>query len=316
MLTRRATAARRAGFTLVELLCSIVLMTLVGGSIVVLMLRQQRFYSSTNEQLETRQQIRQAAGMLPAALRGISSAGGDIYAMTDSSLEFRSVFGSSVACALEGKGVWVSTVPVNLRKQSALTAWSAEPAVDDSLAVYDDSTSAAETDDAWRFHRITSVTRRTGNLSDGCPTSSLLVEPGDVTGVNPSYKLTVSPLLSTTVTVGAAMRFFRRVHYSLYRASDGQWYLGYYDCQPNRTPVCNPIQPLAGPFQAYAPGATSGVQFAYYDSTGTATTSPGDVARISLVARGQGAMLLRPTGFGASEFRDSLRVEVGLRNRK
>src|SRR4029077_12230976 len=99
MLTPRGRRGRRAGFTIIELLISMVLMSLVAAAIVQLLLRQERFYNSTTDLIQTRQQIRQAAAMLPADLRGISSVGGDIYVMSDSALEFRSVFGSSVVCA-------------------------------------------------------------------------------------------------------------------------------------------------------------------------------------------------------------------------
>src|SRR5438094_6783273 len=95
-------STRRAGFTLVELVITLVLVSFVAGAIVKLLLRQQRFYNSTTELIQTRQQIRQAAAMLPSDLRGISSIGGDIYAVTDSSLEFRSVFGISIVCVNTG----------------------------------------------------------------------------------------------------------------------------------------------------------------------------------------------------------------------
>src|SRR5439155_792369 len=102
MLSVKPTTGGRAGFTLVELIITLVLVSFVAGAIVKLLLRQQRFYNSTTELIETRQQIRQAAAMLPSDLRGISSIGGDIYVMTDSSLEFRSVFGSSIVCVNTG----------------------------------------------------------------------------------------------------------------------------------------------------------------------------------------------------------------------
>src|SRR5258708_4762081 len=99
MLTLHTRRARRAGFTLIELLISMVLMSVLAGAIVMLLLRQQRFYNSTSSLIQTRQQIRQAAAMLPSDLRGISSIGGDISVLTDSALEFRSVFGSSIVCS-------------------------------------------------------------------------------------------------------------------------------------------------------------------------------------------------------------------------
>jgi hypothetical protein len=57
------------------------------------------------------------------------------------------------------------------------------------------------------------------------------------------------------------------------------------------------------------------VQFAYYDATGTVTANPLLVARISLVVRGQSTGLVNLSGTGGTVFHDSLRIEVGLRNR-
>jgi hypothetical protein len=279
-----------------------------------LLLRQQRFYNSTTEVIQTRQQIRQTAAMLPSDLRGISSIGGDIYAMTDSSLEFRSVFGSSVVCV--NAGGRLSTVPLVLARGSAMTNWARLPSVGDSVAVYNDSSSMAVTDDAWSRYEITAVTPVTGNVANGCPTASSLVQLSDLTASNPSYELTLSPGASPRIRQGAAMRFFRRVRYSLYKGPDGRSYLGFYDCLRTRTPACNPMQPVAGPFQPYATNGTSGLQFAYYDSTGAVTTNRTLVARISLIVRGQGEAPINLTGDGASVFRDSLRIEIGLRNRR
>src|SRR5438876_5228629 len=132
MLTIHRAPSRRAGFTLIELVIAMVLMSLVGGAIVKLLLRQQRFYNSTTDLIQTRQQLRQAAAMLPSDFRGISSIGGDISFMTDSALEFRSVFGSSVVCANIG-GV-LSTVPRVLATGATMTNWATIPVVGDSLA--------------------------------------------------------------------------------------------------------------------------------------------------------------------------------------
>jgi len=314
MLTGRVARARRAGFTLIELLISMVLMGLVSAAIVKVLLRQQRFYNSTNDLINTRQQIRQAAAMLPADLRGISSVGGDISVMSDSALEFRSVFGSSVVCS--NTAGTLSTVPRILAKGSIMTSWSRQPAVGDSLAVYNDSSSFAATDDAWTKHQITAVTPVTGNVANGCPSASGLSQPGDLTANNPSYQLTLAPAASSKVLVGSAIRFFRRVRYRMYKDTDNQWYLGFYDCLPGRVPACNPTQSIAGPFQPYAAGTTSGVQFAYYDSTGAVTVNPLLVARISLIVRGQAGSLLNLSGAGGTVFHDSLRIEIGLRNRR
>jgi hypothetical protein len=143
------------------------------------------------------------------------------------------------------------------------------------------------------------------------------VQVADLTASNPSYHLTITPAPTATTLQGAAIRFFRHVHYSLYKwATDGNWYLAYYDCVPNRVPVCNTPQPIAGPLRPYAaPGTTSGLEFTYYDSTGAVTANKALVARVSVVVRGQGTTTINLTGAAPIPLRDSMRIEVGLRNR-
>src|SRR5438445_11678752 len=95
-------STRRAGFTLVELIITMVLVSFVAGAIVKLLLREQRFYNSTTDLIQTRQQIRQAAAVPPSDLRGLSSVGNDLYAMSDSSLGFPRGFGTSGLCSNAG----------------------------------------------------------------------------------------------------------------------------------------------------------------------------------------------------------------------
>jgi len=309
---------RRAGFTLIEILVVLVLMGVFMAAMVKLLLRQQRFYNSTSQLIQTRSQIRQATFMLPADLRGLSRQAGDIAIMTDSSIEIRSVFGSSVVCIVNPAASWISTVPVRQASGASMTNWKIAPAVNDSVAVYDEGASISPTDDGWRLARITQVTLVTVHTATaGCPTTTRLTQAADLVASNPSYQFTLSPAPVATTLSGASVRFFRRVHYSLWKwATDGQWYLAYYDCVPNRVPVCATPQPIAGPLRPYAaPGTTSGLEFTYYDSTGAVTANRLLVARISVVARAQGQSTINLTGAAAIPLRDSMRIEVGLRNR-
>jgi prepilin-type N-terminal cleavage/methylation domain-containing protein len=314
LTTRRRT---RRGFTLVELLITMVLLGLVSAVIVTVVVRQQRFYRSTSALMDTRAQIRQMASILPMDLRGISSAGGDIVAMSESALEFRSSFGSSVVCTLSSSTVIVLT-PRNGAKGLKLTSWTRTPVVGDSIALYDVNTSTRSTDDRWTFHQITAITTVTGDVSTGCRSTTGLVQSADMTTSNPSYRITISPSRPTTLAVGSAVRLFRRARYSLYAAADGLSYLGYRDCLPGRTPICSEPQPVAGPYRQYAAAGTnaSGLEFAYFDSTGNVTTVPRDVARISVAIRGETATQLQLADGSIGTPGDSLSFEVALRNRK
>ena len=315
-LPERRPSSVRSGMTLLELLISMVLLGLVGGMAINFLIRQQRFYAGANEIVLTRTQVRQAAAMLPNDLRSISASGRDIYAMTDTSIDFRSTFGSTYICRSDRAQSRIAIPPVNLAKGSMLTQWSQTPVTNDSLALYVDSTSTAVRDDSWSVHRITAVTIVLTDASPGCQSSTLLMKNTDVSSTNPSYAITLSPQQSATVATAAAVRFFKKVHYSLYRAADGQWYLGYYDCRTSRVPVCNAIQPVAGPFRPYdaANPAASGLRFTYYDSLGAVTTNRLAVSRISVVLQGEGAKAIQLAGGSPVAFRDSVRIEVGLRN--
>jgi hypothetical protein len=120
------------------------------------------------------------------------------------------------------------------------------------------------------------------------------------------------------VIAGAPVRFFRRVHYSLYQASDSRWYLGYYDCHVTNTPTCTTIQPVSGPYRAYNSNAASGLSglgFHYYDVNGNVTTNRLLVARIELAVRSRTDVDVAPAGSAMSRYTDTARVVIGIRNR-
>jgi hypothetical protein len=121
---------------------------------------------------------------------------------------------------------------------------------------------------------------------------------------------------SATILKGAPIRFVRRAHYSLYKSqSDTLWYLGY--CSP-ACGVLNAINPIAGPFQSYVSSTandSSGIRMTYYDSTGAVTSTASQVARVNIVLRGQTKSYLNITGMSRGVYRDSVSMNVALRNR-
>jgi hypothetical protein len=54
----------------------------------------------------------------------------------------------------------------------------------------------------------------------------------------------------------------------------------------------------------------------YYDTTGAVTTNRLAVSRISILLQGEGTKTIQLAGGSPVTFRDSLRIEVGLRNWK
>ena len=308
--------SRRRGMTLLELLISLILVGLMGGLIIGFLLKQERFYAGANEILQTRTQVRQSSVLLPNDLRAISSPAGDIYAMTDTSIEFRSTFGSSYLCRSDQVNSKIMLPPVTLAKNNQLTNWSIQPTFNDSVALFVEGTNNSSVDDSWSLHTITGIGIVVSDVSTGCQSTSGLMKSTDVSSTNPSFAFTISPAPSATVGTGSAARFFKKVHYSFYKAADNQWYIGYYDCRTARVPVCNTIQPIAGPLRPYTAGhpELAGLRFTYYDATGAVTATKTAVRRISILFQGEGTRTIQLAGGSPVTFRDPLRVEVGLRN--
>lgn len=304
-----APVAPRRGFTLVELIIAMVLFGIVMGAAMQVILKQQRFYRGAGELLEMRNGLRQGVTMLTSDLRAVSPAAGDIHEWTRSKVAFRSTTGSSIVCLMPSTTTIV-VPPSTLIQNNTLTAWLVSPVVGDSVLVYDEGPGIGNDDDVWRPYRITAVT--TVNGTNAClPTTGYTVT-GDL---KPSTRFTLSAALPATVVTGAPIRFFRRVDYGIYQASDSLWYLGASDCLPGRTPECSSYQPISGPYRALSGATASGLVLSYFDSAGAeldpATANVRNVARISVIVRGE-----TDAPFSTDEFqRDSATFTIGLRNR-
>lgn len=288
-----------AGSTLLELLCVLVLLSLLGGAIMRLVVSQRRFLDAASLTMEVARSVREGAEIPREELRAVSASSGGIYELADDHLDFRSLTASSVLCTIDSSRSVVS-IPARLA-WSALTSWVAAPREGDTLLVLD---SSADTDaPTWRVHTLQSVPSPGGR----CPAATGLAR----TASEESDALTfeVAPPLEHTIEAGSALRVFRRARYELYRAGDGRWYLGYLDCAPFRATPCSNVQPVSGPYTA------AGIRFSYRDSSGATTVDPKRVARIEVRARAESRVELRAGGFARGFRSESLAAAVGLRNR-
>lgn len=316
MLTRsRARRARsiqrRTGFTMAETLVVLVLLAIVGGSLMNVLTKQQRFYNGTGDLIALRTQLRQAQAVIGNDLRGISSVGSvisgvnssDILTMTDSSIDFRYTIGASVACKTPVTTTVNIPSPGALTNGNTLTSWLMKPAFGDTAYIFDEGASATSpTDDSWKAYKVISLPLGAGSCDAGFNAAGSL--------------MILDQAASPTILDGAAIRYVRHAHYSLYQASDKQWYLGY--CSPDCDAVSNPINPIAGPFQSYQASTspdTSGIRIAYFDSTGAVTATPSQVARIKIILRGETKSYLNVTGMTRGVYHDSLSMNIALRNR-
>jgi prepilin-type N-terminal cleavage/methylation domain-containing protein len=300
--------AARRGFTLIELIVAIVLLAIVAGGMMGIIVRQQRFYSGSSGVLETRGSVRDGVAMLTSDLRSLSPSKGDIYAMGRTFIDFRLVTGAATACTISVDRKSVTVPPLVLSTNTGLTSWIAAPQNGDSVFVYDADTSVNSSDDKWDPDQLSSAATGSAN----CPTTSGFTTTAGEAGSG--FLIPINTALPSTVSVGAAMRFFRRARYQLFQASDNLWYLGFYDCLPTRTPACTTLEPVSGPYLPAANSGTSGLELTYYDSTGAVTADSSKVRRLGIVTRAQSRSIIHTPGRAQGFYQDSLSVFLAVRN--
>ena len=310
----RRAARKHRGITLPEMMVVLVLLSLVVGGLMTVLVRQQRFYTGTSEIIQTKGSARQAIDILSSELRGISTGtrGGapnnvDIYAMSDSSITFRSQFGASVLCTIDPTRTIVTLPPRTMAAQNALTSFLYDARAGDSVFVFDQGAQQGTADDRWWR-----VALARDPAVAACP-----VAPAGFTAsaaeAAQGIQIVLTGALAPTVMLGAPVRFYRPASYSLYLGPDGAWWLGYFSCPGN---ACTPRQPVSGPYRPYAgAGRPNGLTFAYFDSTGVATADPRRVARIDVIARSQSQYNLDVANTRNARYEDSLAVSIAVRNR-
>lgn len=253
----------RGGHTIVETLVALALGTLVVGLGAVIGFRHQRFHRDIVVAIERAEQLDQVVALVPIALRSISTADGDIApgAARDTSLEFRATIAASVVC--DTGHATATLAPV---ESPRLTSTLTRPEPGDTAWIL----APGDSTEVWVPHPILAVV----DSATVCAIGDALPFGG---APRPALALRLSaPLPARWMPV----RITRPWRYSLYRASDGGWYLGAKDWNAALSRF-NTVQPVGGPFASAAAG---GLRFSYYDSAGTALPAgTADTRSIALV---------------------------------
>jgi hypothetical protein len=298
-------AVARPGFSTVELIVALVMAAVIATSLGAVLRRQQRFFTNASIVVERRVSLRDATAILQSELRGVSPAGGDVLAFSDSALEIRATIGGAIACDTLPAGVGVDLSPVRPAPAVPLTSFATSPQPGDIALVFDQGATPREGDDRW----IASTIGSTASVPNPCLTSPL---SGAADASLNHLRLWFSgTTLPPTIGPGAFVRVLRRVRYRLYRASTGEWYLGYSEWDGT---VFGVVQPVSGPFASYSRRAgASGLALRYFDDAGTTVTLAADavrIARVEVVARS-----LAGSGLSDAPVTDSQAVTVRPRNR-
>jgi hypothetical protein len=296
----RQVARERAGLTLAELVIALAVAGIVLGLLTAISVREQRVFSDLADRAALASQLRDASTILPVDLRALSPTLGDVRDARDTAIELRATIASGVVCDTAANALILA--PPGADSGAVYAASIGGVSIGDTVWLLGAGDSAR----AWRpFAVAFSGAARAGQCAPGGPRLS----PAIV--ALPRSQLTLSGSLPSDA-VGAPLRVTRAMRYSVYRASDGAWYLGERDWNAAALRF-NTIQPVAGPLLSAAAG---GVAFAYRDSSASLLATPvvdGALIRMFDVAlRGQ----TRPARtLGAGPRGDSARIMIAPRNR-
>ncbi|HYL56426.1 MAG TPA: prepilin-type N-terminal cleavage/methylation domain-containing protein [Gemmatimonadales bacterium] len=290
----------RRGYSIIELLIALVLLSMVSAAIYKVLVNNQRLYLAQTQTIDLNQNMRAAVTVLPAEFRELDAADGDIQAMTATSITIRAMRLLGFVCLTPPLGGGIGQLTLTIRS-TPMYGNRQTFAQNDSLLVYWEGNPLTRSDDQWLPAQVKTVV--TGPVCNQ-----------DTLGVaNQGFALTMQPQwinngglnVANAITRGAPVRGFDNVTYAVYQSgTDNNWYLG----QQNNTQGGG-MQPVIGPLI----GAT-GVTFSYYDSAGVVTAVPTQVAQIGIVLRARTASPIRDAS-GVQAFKvDSVLTRVALRN--
>lgn len=303
----------RSGFTLTEVMVTLLILGIVGGAIFKVLVKQQQSYNDTRKQADMQREIRLTSSYLPGDLRSLSSAGGDVRQMDENQLEFLANIGSAILC--EKTSTTHFAVPPLNAADVITTNWYSTPVPGDSVFIYDDSSSTGSEDDLWQRRVVQTVDKNNG-YCPGLPYTDPVQDAG-----KERYRFGVGgaggDAIPTTSRLGSVVRFARPVRYRLYQETSGKWYIGF---EQYVSGGWTAIEPVGGPFRSYAAGdaGESGLQFRYFDSLGVRLTSVTDAKRLSRVDvyLRTNAGIASVTERRPNDIRDSVMMRIAVRNFK
>lgn len=290
----------RRGFSLVELLIAMVLLAIVVAGLYRALMTNQRVYQQQTQVIGLQQNMRAAAAILPQELRELDATGGDVYAMTATSITVRAHRWTAVMCTPPVTGLGGLIGPQQVAGATMIIRGSpffgrALNLATDSMFIRYEGDDGTRKDDGYVIAKPTRV--------DAAVCPGLPVAAGQLVTMNLDFRGNIN--FPTSIVNGDPVQGFEPVTYSLYQpTAGGDYYVG--------LTTSNGQLPLIGPV------LTNGLSFAYYDSTGAVTALPTRVARVDITLRAQTAQLIRARSGSNNLVRmvDSVVTSVALRNNR
>lgn len=286
----------KRGSTLIELVLSLGVSGVIVALAVKLSTGQLRFMRAVTESAAVQGQLAGANTIVASVLWDLAPPGGDIVTAQDSALEVRMTIGSAVVCESTPGRV---TIPApSSPNGNTLGAYTESPEADDVVVAFLEDSAGG----TWlTFH-----------VSNAPTAGGACTRFPDVQAV-----WTLSLREPVILPAGTAVRFCRPMRFSLYRASNSQWYLGARDWNGSGQRF-NAIQPVAGPLRAYQSGGSgSGFLLTYQDRAGSPFSDGSDtrgIAAVRIVSRGSAAVVAPAATTPSTWTPDSLVTRVSFRN--
>ena len=272
----------RRGFTLIELMLSLIMVLVVSGALHRLVFSTQRLSRAQAARIAVQSSMRGAVLVVGNELRELSTVVGgsgtenDLLSLGASAISYRGMRGFGYTCQLLGPGV------LRLSRGSFTGYRDPQPGRDSVLVYAPGLRSPA--DSSWIPMAITKVSTTEPCAGESAPAITLTA--------------VASPALGP-IPAGAPVRVYELMELASYR-SDGQWWLGM-----RSLTSAEAIQPLFGPL------AENGFRLDYADAFGLATAVPGAVRSIGLALQGIGSVPDPASGIPVVEH---LSTRILLRN--
>ena len=271
------------GFTLVEVLISLVLMLLLAAVGIRLFLAQHWTGLAQSETAAVQGALRASALFLTSELRELGGTPGDpdLLAFSPESLTYRAMRGAGTSCDHTQNSI--------LLNAATFSGYRAISAGRDSILLHLEGRMDQASDDRWLHLPVLTVG---GSSCGGAP--AILI--GTVLDTILFPRVAFAPL--------APVRTFEVMQARLYQSGSDYW-LGARSVSAGEA-----IQPVTGPL------ASDGMRLSYLDSTGAAATQAGNVRSIGIIVRALSSVPIRASGgWGPLARRaDSLATLVALRN--
>jgi prepilin-type N-terminal cleavage/methylation domain-containing protein len=280
--------ATRRGFTLIEIMISLVIMMMVLGAVYKLILSSQRPARGQAERVTLQSNVRVGSLAVLSDLRELNTATGgpasdnDILAIDPNSVMYRGMRGAGFICQAP------TATEVRISR-SSFSGYRDPVATRDGLYVFIDGDPDTETDDAWLPVAITAV-----STAAACPG---VIGEG-ITVTTPNTAALVGLPTRTPV------RFFEVMELKLHQA-DGQSWLGARSVSAGEA-----VQPVLGPL-----ANDSGFVLSYLDGAGAVTADRTAIKSIRVTLRGlsEGAVNTGIEG-GQGRVQEALVSQILLRN--